>query len=84
MARAITPEIQVAEETGASLSQGTAGGHARTLELACSSWATTTGMDADSEDDKETAARHTLERGMTWAPEGPIWRTREGGVNGSR
>jgi hypothetical protein len=48
MARAITPEIQVAEETGASLSQGAAGGHARMLELACSSWATTVELDADS------------------------------------
>jgi hypothetical protein len=67
MARAITPEIQVAEETGASLSQGAAGGHAQTLELTCSSWATTTGLDADSKDDEEAAARHTLERGMTWA-----------------
>jgi hypothetical protein len=65
--RATTPEIQVAEETGASLSQGTAGDDARTLELVCSSWATTTGLDADSEDDEEAAACHTLERGMTWA-----------------
>jgi hypothetical protein len=67
VARAITPEIQVAEETGASLSQGAAGGDAWTLELACSSWATTTRLDTDSEDDKEAAARHTLEHGMTWA-----------------
>jgi hypothetical protein len=65
--RATTPEIQVAEETGASLSQGAAGGDARTLELVCSSWATTTGLDADSEDDEEAATHHTLERGMTWA-----------------
>jgi hypothetical protein len=43
------------------------GGDAQTLELACSSWATTTGLDADSENDEETAARHTLERGMNWA-----------------
>jgi hypothetical protein len=35
--------------------------------LTCSSWATTTGLDADSEDDEETAAHHTLECGMTWA-----------------
>jgi hypothetical protein len=67
VARAITPEIQMAEETGAPLSQGAAGGGARTLELACSSWATTTGIDADSEDDAEAAARHTLEHGITWA-----------------
>jgi hypothetical protein len=65
MARAITPEMQAAEETEVSLSQGTAGGDARTLEVACSSWATTAGLDADSEDDDEATARHTLERGMT-------------------
>jgi hypothetical protein len=67
VARATTPEILVAEETGASLSQGVAGCEARTLELACSSWAATTELDADSEDDKEAAVCHTLERGMTWA-----------------
>jgi hypothetical protein len=43
------------------------GGDARTLELACSSWVTTTGLDADSEDDEDMAVRHTLECGMTWA-----------------
>jgi hypothetical protein len=42
------------------------GGEARTLELACSSWAATTELDADSEDNEEAAARHSLERGMTW------------------
>jgi hypothetical protein len=65
--RATTLEIQVAEETRGSLSQGATGGDARTLELTCFSWATTTGLDADSEDDEEAAARHTSERGMTWA-----------------
>jgi hypothetical protein len=67
MAGATTPEIQVDEETGASLSQGRACGEARTLELACTSWAATAGLDADSEDDEEAATRHTLELGMTWA-----------------
>jgi hypothetical protein len=57
----------VAEETGTSLSQAAAGSDARTLELVCSSWATTTSLDTDSEDDEEAATRHTLERGMTWA-----------------
>jgi hypothetical protein len=66
VARTTSLEIQVAEETALSLSQGAAGGEARTLELACSSWAATTVLDADSEDDEEAAARHTLERGMTW------------------
>jgi hypothetical protein len=67
VARAITPEIQVAEETRASLSQGAVGDDAWTLELACSLWATTTKLDTDSEDDEEAAVCHTLERGMTWA-----------------
>jgi hypothetical protein len=49
--RATSPEIQGAEETGASLSQGAVGGEARTLELACTSWAATS--------DEEAAARHT-------------------------
>jgi hypothetical protein len=64
VARATTPEIQVAEKTGVSLPQGAVSDDARTLELACSSWATTTGLDANSEDDEEAATRHTLERGM--------------------
>jgi hypothetical protein len=67
MTRATTPEIQEAEETEASLSQGAMGGEARTLELACTSWATTSGIEIDSEGDEEAVTRHTLERGMTWA-----------------
>jgi hypothetical protein len=67
MTRAASLEIREAEEIGASLSQGAAGGEAWTLDLACASWAVTSGLDADSEDDEEIAARHTLERGMTWA-----------------
>jgi hypothetical protein len=65
MTRATTPEIQEAEEMGASLSQGAVGGEARTLELACTSWAANSGLDADSEGDEEAAASHTLERGKT-------------------
>jgi hypothetical protein len=67
MTRAAPPEIREAEEIGASLSLGAAGGKARTLDLACASWAATSGHDANSEDDEEVVARHTLERGMTWA-----------------
>jgi hypothetical protein len=67
MTRATSPEIQEAEETGASLSQGAVGGEARSLELACTLWAATSRIDADSEGDEEVAAHHTLERGMTWA-----------------
>jgi hypothetical protein len=37
VARAATLKIQVAEEMGASFSQGVMGGEARTLELACTS-----------------------------------------------
>jgi hypothetical protein len=67
MTRATSLKIQEAEETWASLSQGAAGGEAWTLELASTSWAATSGLDADSEGDEEAAARNTLERGMTWA-----------------
>jgi hypothetical protein len=67
MTRATSPEIQEADETGASLSQGAVGSEARTLELACTSWVATSGLDVDSEDDEEAATRNTLERGMTWA-----------------
>jgi hypothetical protein len=66
VARGTTSEIQVAEETRVSLPQSAAGGEAQTLELACTSWAATSGLDADSEDDEEAAMHHTLERGMTW------------------
>jgi hypothetical protein len=52
---------------GASLSKGAAGGEAQTLELSCTSWAATSGLGADSEDDEEVATRNTLERGLTWA-----------------
>jgi hypothetical protein len=54
--RAASPEIQEVEEARASLSQGVAGDEACTLELACVSWATSSGLGADSEDDEEVAA----------------------------
>jgi hypothetical protein len=50
--RAASPEIQEVEETGASLSQGVTGGEARALELACTSWAATSGPGDVAEDDK--------------------------------
>jgi hypothetical protein len=49
------------------LLQGAAGGEAQTLELAYTSWAATSGLGVDSEDDEEVTARNTLERGLTWA-----------------
>jgi hypothetical protein len=52
MTRATFPEIREAEETGVSLSQGAVGGEAWTLELACTSWAATSRLDVDSEDDE--------------------------------
>jgi hypothetical protein len=67
MTRAASLVIQEAEEMGASLSQGAVGGEARTLELVCTSWVASSGLDVDSEDDEEAAACNTLERGMTWA-----------------
>jgi hypothetical protein len=67
MTRAISPEIREAKEMGASLSQGAVGGEAQTLELACTSWAASSGLDVDSEDNEEAAVCNTLERRMTWA-----------------
>jgi hypothetical protein len=65
--RAASREIQEVEETRAPLSQGVVGGEAETLELACTSWAATSGLSINSEDDEEVAARNTLERGLTCA-----------------
>jgi hypothetical protein len=62
--RASSPEIQEAEETGVSLSQGAAGSEAQALELACTSWAATSGLGDDSEGDEEVLACNTLERGL--------------------
>jgi hypothetical protein len=67
LTRATSPEIREAEETRASLSQGAVGGEARTLELVCTSWAASSGLDVDSEDDEEAATRNILEHGITWA-----------------
>jgi hypothetical protein len=67
MTRATSTDIQEAKETGASMSQGAVGREAQTLELACTSWAATSGLDADSEDEEEATTHDTLERGMTWA-----------------
>jgi hypothetical protein len=44
MTKAASLEIREAEEIGASLSQGAAGGEARTLDLTCASWAVTSGL----------------------------------------
>jgi hypothetical protein len=68
--RAVSPETQEVKEAGASLSQGVAGNEARTLELARASWAASSGLGADSEDDEEAEAHNTLERGMIWAHRG--------------
>jgi hypothetical protein len=65
--RAASLEIQEVEEVGAFLSQGVAGDEARTLELACASWAASSGLGANSDGDEEAMTRNTLERGMTWA-----------------
>jgi hypothetical protein len=74
-----SPEIKEAEETGASCSQGTAGGEAQALELACTSWAAASGSGGVSEDDEEVAACNTLERGPSWCrprPRSLWWRER--------
>jgi hypothetical protein len=67
MTRAASPEIQEADETGASLSQGAVGGDVRTLELTCTSWPATSGLGADSDDNEEVTAHNTLDHEMTWA-----------------
>jgi hypothetical protein len=59
-------EIQEVEGTGASLSKSAAGGEAQSLELTCTSWAATSWLGVDCEDDEEVAAHNTLEHGLTW------------------
>jgi hypothetical protein len=49
------------------LLHGAASGEGQTLELACTSWAATSEPGDDAEDDKEVAARSTLEHGLNWA-----------------
>jgi hypothetical protein len=48
------------------LLQGATIGEAQALELACTSWAATSGSGDDIEDDEEVAAHNTLERGLNW------------------
>jgi hypothetical protein len=45
---------------------GVASGEVRSLELACTSWAATSGSGDDIEDGEEAAVRNTLERGLNW------------------
>jgi hypothetical protein len=66
--RVASPEIQEVEEAvGTALLQGVTSGEALVLDLACTSWAATSGSGDDTEDDEEAAARNTLERGLNWA-----------------
>jgi hypothetical protein len=66
--RVASPEIQEAEEgSGAALSQGAASGEAWALKLACTPWAAAFEAGDDAEDDEESAACNTLERGLAWA-----------------
>jgi hypothetical protein len=65
--RAASPEIQEVEEAGAVALMGASGSEVQSLELACTSWATTSGSGDDAEDDEEAAARNTLECGLNWA-----------------
>jgi hypothetical protein len=46
---------------------GATGGEVQSLELACTSWAATSGSGDDAEDDELTAAQNTLERELNWA-----------------
>jgi hypothetical protein len=64
MTRATSPEVEAA---GAAALMGAAGGEVRSLELACTSWAATSGSGDDAEDDEEAATHNTLEHGLNWA-----------------
>jgi hypothetical protein len=62
--KAASLEIQEVDEAGATALMGAAVGEVQSLELACTSWATTSRSGDDTEDDAEVAARNTLERGL--------------------
>jgi hypothetical protein len=64
-----SPEIQEAkEDSGTTLSQGTASGGVQALELACTPWwAAAFEAGEDAKDDEEVAVRNTLERWLEWA-----------------
>jgi hypothetical protein len=64
--RAASPEIQETEETGVDALTGVASGEVQSLELACNSWAATSGSGDDVEDGEEAAVRNTLERWLNW------------------
>jgi hypothetical protein len=66
VSRAATQRFRWPRRRGAPFSRR-AGRRGRTIELACTLWAATSGLDADSEGDEEVTTRHTLECGMTWA-----------------
>jgi hypothetical protein len=67
MTRVASLEIQEVEKAGAAALTGAAGGEVQSLELACTSWAATSGFGNDAEDDEEAAVCNTLERGLNWA-----------------
>jgi hypothetical protein len=64
--RAASPEIQETEETRVAALTGVASGEVQSLELACTSWAATSGSGDDIEDGEEATACNTLERGLNW------------------
>jgi hypothetical protein len=66
--RATAPKIQEVEEgSGAALPWGIGGDSDRVLDFARILWAAAFEVDDDAEEDEESAARHTLECGLTWA-----------------
>jgi hypothetical protein len=68
MARAASLEIQEAGEgSGTALPRDVGGDDARVLDLAYVLWAAAFEVGDDVEDDEESAARKTLERGLVWA-----------------
>jgi hypothetical protein len=66
--RATSPKIQeTGEGSGAALPRDAEDEDARILDLAQVPWASAFEVGDDAEEDEESAACHTLERGLVWA-----------------
>jgi hypothetical protein len=56
---------------GSAALMGAAGGEVQSLELACTSWVSTSGSTRRCRGDKEATARNTLECGLNWVRRAP-------------
>jgi hypothetical protein len=66
--RATSPEIQeTGEGSGTALPWGVGGDDDRVLDLAHVPWAAAFKACDNADEDEESAVRHTLEHGLTWA-----------------